>query len=71
MFPIVKKLLKSGKTNSEYLDYDEILKVCKECSVMYDLPGRRLEFEYPLSLVETEEQVEVQVHEILVPNMSA
>jgi len=65
MFPIVKKLLKSGKTNSEYLDYDEILKVCKECSVMYDLPGRRLEFEYPLSLSEPEEQVEVQVHAVV------
>jgi hypothetical protein len=32
---------------------------------MYDLPGRRLEFEYPLSLSEPEEQVEVQVHEVV------
>ena len=43
MFPTVKKLLKTGKTNSEYLDYDGRLKVCNECSVMYDEPRRRLE----------------------------
>ena len=67
MFPIVKKLLKSGKTNSDYLDYDERIKVCKECSVMYDLPGRRLEYEYTQSLSEPQEQIEVQVHEIPPP----
>jgi len=67
MFPIVKKLLKSGKTNSEYLDYDERIKVCKECSVMYDLPGIRLDYEYTQSLSEPEEQMEVQVHEIPTP----
>lgn len=46
MFPIVKNILKSEKTNSEYLDLGMRIKVCNDCCVIYDEPRVRLEENY-------------------------
>lgn len=48
MFPIVKKILKSEKTNSQYLDVEMRKKVCEECGVIYAEPLYRLEEYYNL-----------------------
>lgn len=72
MFPTVKKLLKTGKTNSEYLDYDGRLKVCNECSVVYDEPRRRLEPCYNLLIEEPRaEEPDYVPQPTAVPTMNA
>lgn len=46
MYSIVKEILKSEKTNSEYLDKDMRIKVCNDCGVFYNEPKIRLEEHY-------------------------
>jgi hypothetical protein len=46
MYSIVKEILKSEKTNSEYLDKDMRIKVCNDCGVFYNEPKIRLEENY-------------------------
>jgi hypothetical protein len=46
MYSIIKEILNSEKTNSEYLDKDMRIKVCNYCGVIYNEPRIRLEENY-------------------------